>query len=119
MKFSELRPEFRNPVVPVTVQNAWGVEYDCPQCKKDGLEHRIWTPFKKGGGHAWDLAAHSTSMHDLTFAPSVRVISGGCFGHWNITCGEVVFHGDSRCAPRVRIRIPTHLHLEHHHHHGR
>lgn len=122
MRFWELRPEFRNPYAPVTVQNALGVEFNCPQCAADGLpEHRIWIPFR--GDRGWKRSPHSTTMYDLTFEPSVRVISGRCFGHWNITAGEVIFHQDSRRGhPHhhhhpVKIRLPTHLHLEHHHHH--
>ena len=115
MRFSELRPDFRNPKEPVTIQNAWGVQFDCPQCKRDGEQRlpRIYLPL---GPPSWDVSPQSTSMHDVTITPSVRMLPGHhCLGHWNITNGEVIFHPDSHCAPRVRIRLPTHVHIEHHH----
>jgi ribosomal protein L37AE/L43A len=95
MKFAELRPEFRHAYGEVpTIENTQGVEHDCPQCKRDGLEHRIWVPFAR-----WKIKQPgSTSVDNITYEPSVRVTSGQCFGHWNITNGEVIFHGDSHAA---------------------
>jgi hypothetical protein len=118
MKFSELRPEFLNPQEPVTIHNAWAVNYDCPYCKSIGLEnHRIYVPL---GAPSWMVSPESAGVDNVTISPSVRMLSGHeCLGHWNVTNGEIIIHGDSCRSPdhhrrRRVIRLPTHLHVEHH-----
>lgn len=124
MKFSELHPEFLNPNEAVTIHNAWAVKYDCPYCKLQGdPNHRIYIPL---GAPSWLVHPRSTGMEDVTIEPSVRMLPGhDCLGHWNVTNGHIIIHGDSCRSPdhhrcRRVIRLPTHLHIErHHHHHGR
>lgn len=110
MKITELRPELRNNEVTkrgelVTVANAMGMEYDCPECtRQGGRDHRIWTPFE-GRGYGFNTVwkVEGSSLENLSLRPaansegkqSVKVISGQCHGHWDFNSGEVYFHPDS------------------------
>jgi len=94
MKLTDLRPQLRNPEEPATVHNAWGIEHDCPECKRNGKEHRIWVPFKSSIPPNWQ-SAPGTSIENFGYSPSVRVVNGVCHGHWNLEAGEIKFHGDS------------------------
>lgn len=101
MKLSELNPDVRPAAVPFS--GIWGIEYDCPECTRQGKgkDHRIWTP-SVDGGSKWGWKFAGTGIDDISFVPtkeqplcSVRVVSGQCHGHWNVSNGEIHFHGDS------------------------
>jgi hypothetical protein len=109
MKLTELNPQFIDSSYgPVdTFEQAAGINYDCPQCKLAGKEHRITgIMFQKavpeGSRPAW--CAQGTGYEDLTFVDSprgsrsVRHLGGHCHGHYNIHQGGIEFYPDSRGA---------------------
>lgn len=105
MKLVDLNPQFITKTLE-TVDNfsaADGINYDCPQCRRDGKEHRVtrimFAHRLPETIQAW--TCQGDSFENLTFidAPrgsrSVRHM-GACHGHYNIHQGEIEFYGDSR-----------------------
>ncbi len=80
------------------------LSYDCPECKRKGIEHRIGnhidvTDDEPRERPLWGMTGSSFKDLSLTGSRlcnlrSTRVM-GGCKGHWDIVNGEIIFHGDS------------------------
>jgi hypothetical protein len=99
MKLLDLRPE-----LSIKDEFQWAfLSYDCPECKRKGVQHRIGNNIDI---FEWECERPCWGMTGSNFADlsltgsracalrSTRVM-GGCKGHWDIVNGEIIFHGDS------------------------
>jgi hypothetical protein len=101
MNLTELEPEFM-PEGATTVDQADTLWFNCPGCVGTERAHRLRMPFaqKHPTGTAWTV--QGSDFTNLSFVDdprgsrSLRVMGYPCHSHFNITSGQIEFHGDSK-----------------------
>lgn len=98
MRLTELKPKWW-PETATNINEALGIEFDCPGCVGTERAHRIWANFargKKGWTEQGDSFENLTFVDAPTGSRSVRVLGHPCHSHFNLTGGAIDHYGDSR-----------------------